>query len=330
MRQRAILLGFGAVLVASAGFLACSNDQPATGGNQPGQPGTGGGGDSGTVDSGGPKGDAGPGSDSGTPVVDAGPALCDPAVPWVSAGRLPTFAPTSFSQFGAVSGGETSIAYTASNGDVYVADRATTADDFTTASKVNLGATTVAADRVALSPTGKSFIAVSSDRSQLVEFDRATVGGTWTLADRTVFQNIDAMLSETSGAVLAEPVIGADKNTLLFLATLGANKPTIYESRYSTTVEQWAAPTALLPAQLRATDASHRRRPTGLSSDRRTLFYFDEVAGHEMAAWRDTQDSAFTTFVDLTGFDEGAPNTACDTLYFQGTDGSGAGVFVTE
>ena len=56
----------------------------------------------------------------------------------------------------------------------------------------------------------------------------------------------------------------------------------------------------------------------------------DEVAGHEMAAWRDTRDSAFTSFVDLTGFDEGAPNTACDTLYFQGTDGSGAGVFVTQ
>jgi len=326
-RLRCAFLALTCASLVAAGE-ACSNDTPATGGNQPGQPGTTiGGGDGGSgVDSGKNGGDAG--SDSGPiAVVDAGPALCDPAGTWASDGVLPSLVSSNMSQFGAVSGTELALAWTTSTGDVYVADRASSSVNFSTANKIN-GAMALAVDRAALSPTGNTVIAVASGGQSFVEFDRSTVGGAWTVASTNAYANINALLDETTGT-FSEPVIGADKNTLFFLAAIGGKPPYIFESRYSTTVEAWAGPSSILQVDLRSTDATHRRRPTGASADRRTLFFYDETEtpAIERAAWRDTPDVAFTQLVDFTGFNEAAPNAKCQTLYFQG---AGPGVFTAD
>ncbi len=113
------------------------------------------------------------------------------------------------------------------------------------------------------------------------------------------------------------------------IADIGANGPFIFESRYNTTVEAWAGPNSIKQLELRSVDDTHRMRPTGVSADRRTLFFFDETAAspHERAAWRDTQDSLFTQFVDLSGFSEAAPTSKCQTLYYQG---AGPAVFTAD
>ena len=308
---------------------ACDDDAPATGGNAPGLPGTSvGATDSGANDAG-KQGDSGGTSDGGPPIViDAGPLACDPTVPWVSAGRLPSLVTTTLARFGGVSGDEKSVAWTASNGDVYVADRTSTAAEFTTASKVSVGATALAVDRVGFSPTGKSFVAVASDRKSFLEFDRPSVGGAWTLQSQDVFAAIAALLDETAGT-LAEPVLGADKLTFFFVGAIGTNPPTVYESRWNDVVQGWAAPAALTGADLHATGGANRKRPTGASADRRTLYFYDEGTHLERQAWRDSTDVPFSHFADLSGFDEAAPTPSCQTLYFQGNDGM-AGVFTTE
>jgi hypothetical protein len=320
-----VLLAFACASLALAGE-ACSNDTPATGGNQPGQPGTTiGGGDGGTLDSG--KTNAEAGTDSGVVIVDAGPALCDPSFSWTAEGALSSLVSSNMSQFGAVSGTELALAWTTSTGDVYVADRTNATTTFSTANKAN-GATALATDRVALSPTGNTIIAVAADRKSFVELDRSTVGGAWTVGSTDPYANINSLFSEGSGA-FAEPVIGADKNVLFFIATVGTNPPFLYESRYNTTLNVWAEPNGILQTNLRSTDAAHLRRPTGLSADRRTLFFHDGTLAVpiERAAWRDTPDVAFTQFVDLTGFDEAAPNPKCETLYYQG---AGPAVFTAD
>lgn len=317
----------GVVLVLGAAVGACSHDTPATGGNSPGQPGTVLSGSDGGANDAGKQGDSGVG-DGGHPVLDAGPLACDPTIPWVSNGRLPSLVTTTLARFGGVSGDEKSLAWTAANGDLYVADRTSTGDNFTTATKVNVGATALAVDRVAMGPTGKALIAVASDRKSFVELDRASIGGAWTLQPQDVFTSIAALLDETAGT-LAEPVLGADKLTFFFVATIGNNPPTLYESRYNDVVQGWAAPAALTAADVRATGPANRKRPTGASADRRTLYFYDEGAHLERQAWRDSPDVAFSHFADLAGFDEAAPTPSCQTLYFQGNDGS-AGVFTTQ
>jgi hypothetical protein len=79
------------------------------------------------------------------------------------------------------------------------------------------------------------------------------------------------------------------------------------------------APSVVAAPGLASIDATHRRRPTGASSDGLTLFFFDETANLERAAWRSSIASPFVQFVDI-GVPEAAPNKQCDTLYFQGTD----------
>jgi hypothetical protein len=307
---------------------ACSNDTPATGSSSHGNPGsTTLVGDAGlsTSDAGKTSSDAG--KDSGTVIVDAGPAMCDPTFVFTSDGALPGLDNATLSQFGAVSGTELSLAWTASTGDVYVADRVSTSANFSTAAKAN-GSTALAVDRVALSPTGTQIIAVSADRKSFIEIDRSTIGGTWTVGSSAAFANIVALLDEQPpGSGFAEPVIAADNQTFFFVATIGNAVPFIYESRFNTTIEGWAGPNALSETELRASDAAHRRRPTGASADRRTLFFYDEVNGVERAAWRDNPDAMFTLFVDETGFNEGAPNATCQTLYYQG---AGPAVFTAD
>jgi hypothetical protein len=309
------------------GAQACSNDSPATGGNSPGQPGTTIGGDGGVAaDSGKIGSDAG--TDSGTvTVVDGGPAQCDPTFAWTPEGQLPGLDNATLSQFGAVSGTELALAWTTSAGDVYVADRTSTSVNFSTATKINT--TAFATDRVAMSPTGNTIIAVAADRQSFVELDRSTVGGAWSVGSTNPYASINALLDETVGSSFAEPVLGADKNTFFFIAIIGTNKPFIYESRYNTTINAWAGPSSLIQLELRSTDAAHRRRPTGASADRRTLFFFDETEAVpiQRAAWRDTPDVAFSKFVDLSGLNEAAPSTHCETLYYQG---AGPAVFTAD
>jgi hypothetical protein len=62
-----------------------------------------------------------------------------------------------------------------------------------------------------------------------------------------------------------------------------------------------------------------RRRPTGLSSDSLTLFWWDEIDQKEKAGWRGTNtsfDLKFGSIVDLGDKKDAQPSSTCTKLYY--------------
>ena len=57
-------------------------------------------------------------------------------------------------------------------------------------------------------------------------------------------------------------------------------------------------------------------RPTGMSKDMRTLFFYDEAKKVERAAFRAGPGCAYTTVVDLGDRPGAQPNADCTALYF--------------
>jgi hypothetical protein len=67
--------------------------------------------------------------------------------------------------------------------------------------------------------------------------------------------------------------------------------------------------------------AGFGRYPTGVSSDGKTLFFYDSWRGVARAGWRATSDGPFTWFRDLGDRRALQVNAACDGLYYSATDG---------
>jgi hypothetical protein len=234
---------------------------------------------------------------------------------------------TDFARFGGISADELTIAWTVTNGDIYVADRASLTSPFGTPAKVN-AADPIAVDRVALSPTGRALVAVRADRGGFVGFERATPNDPWTASSGLEFTQVKVVFEASAKA--SDPVLGADKRSLFFVLTAPNRAPVLYESQWDGRQGSWGLPSALANTEFKSADATHRRRATGTSIDGRTLFFFDEVASLERAAWRESATEPFAIFRDVGPFPEAAPSTRCDSLYYQGEDSVGAGVFNAE
>jgi hypothetical protein len=121
--------------------------------------------------------------------------------------------------------------------------------------------------------------------------------------------------------------LGSDKRSLFFMVTPPGRSPIFYESVWDTVQRSWGLPAILTNAELQTTSAGKRRRPTGTSADGLTLFYFDEAVNLQRAAWRDAPAMPFRLFTDIGSFPEAATSARCDTLYYQGQDALGTGIF---
>jgi hypothetical protein len=242
--------------------------------------------------------------------------------PYTSFGRLGA-ADATFARFGGVSGDELSVAFTASNGDVYVADRTTKPGAFGPAVKINGNA--LAVDRAAMDAGGQVVLAVAQDRASLVEFTRTARSGVFSPLAVDDLGLVRAFLAEAGS--ISEPALGVDRRSLFFLATESGQAPVLAESQWDVVAGAWGPPHSLPNPELASKDAAHARRPTGASSDGRTLFFYDGAGSVERAAWRPSRTEPFDTFLDVGAFTDAAPNPRCDTLYYGGTDGSGSGLF---
>jgi hypothetical protein len=244
---------------------------------------------------------------------------------WSPAAIIASLEQTSFGRFGGISAGETVIAWTSPAGAIYVADRPQRSQPFSSMPSVlDTSSTPVANDRVALGSTGLQLFAVSADRASFVAFHRSNVASAWAASATLQFANVDAMAGVDSGGQFSEPVLGADDNSFFYLLTPAAGSPVLYESRWDASRGAWTTGNALSNPELASASATSRRRPTGASSDGRTLFFYDEVGGQERAAWRDSVSSPFVMFVDTPGMTDAAPNHRCDTLYFLEKAGDGS------
>jgi hypothetical protein len=244
---------------------------------------------------------------------------CNPGEGFSSIGPVPSLPGSSLARFGGIGADELSVAFTTTTGGVFVADRTVRSAAFAAPQVVDTSASPLAADRVALSASGTWLVGVAPGRGQLVGFERTTVGGAWSPSVPSLLANVNAITSETPGALFYEPVLGADGVSLYALFGPASGPFALLESRWSPSAHTWTPPSVLSAAGLTSADATHRRRPTGASSDGLTLFFFDETVSLERAAWRDSISAPFARFADI-GAPEAAPNKQCNTLYFRGMD----------
>jgi hypothetical protein len=287
---------------------------------------------------GGSAGGAGAGIDSGGSPLEAGSAggspgngatgaRCKTDFAWSDIRRVDSIPSEKFARFGAVTIDELTVAWTAISGDVFVADRAAVTAPFGAPVQVN-GPGALAVDRVALAPSGTSLVAVRADRRGFVGYERSTPADPWTPSPGLEFTQVRAVFE--GGAKVSEPVLGADKRSFYFVLSTANRLPLVYESRWDGGQGSWGLPSNVTGTELQNADAMHLRRPTGMSTDGRTLFFFDERTNLERAAWRESPAAPFSVFQDVGPFPEAAPNLRCDSLYYQGRDAAGPGVFVAE
>jgi hypothetical protein len=189
---------------------------------------------------------------------------------------------------------------------------------------------TFADDRVALSPDGLRLVAVDADRqgfSELTRPARTGAGNTFGAPSPGGYVNFDAAGTLASGQSFGDPVLGASDTTFYYSVYGGGQSATIYRAARLLAGDTWPLGAPLSGAPLDAVGTA-RRRPTAISADDQTLFFWDEVAGLERAGWIDRGTGVFDNFVDLGSRAGAAPNAACDRLYYTAPADAGAAAFL--
>jgi hypothetical protein len=232
----------------------------------------------------------------------------------------------SVDRFGGVSATGWTVVWTRPTGDVMTADRSGEASDFMAPQALPSGSDPLApGGRVALDATGTMAVGVDASGTGLVVWQRPAWGQAWTLGSAAPFDPI-LVAYAGSGITLSEPMFGASGDAFFYLVTPNggvdatAPAPVLYESRLDATSGTWGVGVAISVAELTSSGPTAVRRPTGASSDDRTLFYFDGATLEERAAWRSDPSSPFTHFEDVAAAPEAAPNAGCSTLYIRGTN----------
>ena len=278
----------------------------------------------------GASGSAGAAGDGGVP-PDGGVEVafrCKPTRTFsASLGRVDSIPNDHFARLGAVSPDELTAAWTSPSGDIYVAERLSYKDPFGPPTKVN-DDVALATERVALAPTGRTLIAVRRDRTAFVSFEKSSTTGQWATSNGLEFTQVRVAFEGDASA--SDPVLSGDKRSFFFVITPSSRPAIVYESVWDSVQRSWGLPASLPHPELQPTDTGKRRRPTGISSDSLTLFFLDESTNVERAAWRDAPEAPFNVFKDIGAFAEAVPSLRCDTLYHQGQDSAGPGVFMRE
>lgn len=269
------------------------------------------GGSSGTGGSGG--GEDGGATDGGLPE-----SVCLTTATWAPGVALSITA-TAPILLGGVTPDEKTIAWvTGPEGSavVHYADRTDLKVPFDTPSTLQAPPSGAALDRVALSPDGLRIGVVRADRHAFVEYTRGHRGDAFSEAGSGTFALINATGASFSKATsFGDPVIAADDQSLVYSIYGRGDKVTIQYSARLFSGDPWAVASSLGGAALEA-QGTLRRRPTGISSDLRTLFFWDDVSATERAGFRSDWLADFTAFVDLGTLTGAIPNAACDALYY--------------
>ena len=272
------------------------------------------------------------GSDGSVGPPPPGP-VCSQTAMW-GTGTLLAISTSFDDNLGAITPDELTIAWTIGTGSsatIAYADRAAATDPF--GALQMLSASSFAADRVALSPDSLRLVVVNGDRQGFSELTRTTrtgVGSAFGAPAAGSYSNFDMSGVLSIGESFGDPVLGADDAAFYYSVYGGAQTATIYRAARLLSGDAWPVG-APLPASTELLQmGSSRRRPTAISSDEQTLFFWDEVAAIERAAWLDTSTGVFTVFVDLGARRWAGPNAACNRLYYsdQPAGGSSFDLFV--
>lgn len=249
-------------------------------------------------------------------------SICNSTTVWGAGALVANVSTPQADRFGAITGDQLTIAWMNAAGTVLYADRAAPADAFG-APKTLTG--TIALDRVALSADGLTLIVVRSDRTIFAQATRSARGAAFgNTLDTAPFAGLDPLSSgvedggDAGGGSFADPVLSTN-GKFLYYSVLGGTSSTMAES-YRSGNNPWAKGRILTTTELVGV-GNKLRRPTGLSADSRTLFYWDEVDGVEKMAFRDdailAKHNQYTQFVNVGAFAGAQPTATCDRLYFE-------------
>ena len=179
---------------------------------------------------------------------------------------------------------------------------------------------------IALGPGGLSLVAVRADGSGFVEYSRPTRADAFSQPSSVAFDLVNALSALVDGLAFADPVLSADGGTFLYSQLGTGALPTILESARGD-AEQWPVGVTVNGAMLGSVDGKYRR-PTGISADLRTLFFYDEVAEHLEAAFRAAPLDPFTVGRTLMAGRSAQPGAACSRLYYTAQQSATLGVWV--
>jgi len=196
---------------------------------------------------------------------------------------------------------------------IYVSDRGFAADA-STLQTVDLGEVSVTADKVALSPDRLRLVAIRADRQAFVEFTRSTVGARFGSPSTSPFANINAAVG-TTGDSLGAPTMAPDDLTLFY--TRGQ---AVLESHRSVRGD-WSVGDVVHIAY--TLGAGQSLRPSAVSKDLLTLFFWDDNRSLESGAWRLDTTASFDLVLPVGAFPNAQPDESCQTFFFasKGTDG---------
>jgi hypothetical protein len=240
-------------------------------------------------------------------------AQCSPNGTWGAGAKVMADAAAGAALIG-VTPDELSIVWAEGASSVtayYVADRDSPSAAF--GSKTELPATAV----VALSPDGLRVVQLSDAQDALLVLSRADRASAFGSAEAGEFSVLNADAA-AKGGLFSSCVFAPDDRTLYY--TFGGP-----DERYPLHVSTrsgsgpWPVGQAVEQCELEA-HAGYGRYPTGVSSDGKTLFFYDSWRVEARAAWRAASSGPFTWFRDFGDLFVPQPNDACDRLYYSAAD----------
>jgi hypothetical protein len=278
--------------------------------------------------------DAATGEDAGPDAYSPPPpgALCSPTATWQT-GTVLSVSTSSDDDLDAVTPDELSIVWTVGSGataTIEYADRASNTVDFGTPQ--TLAAGSYLTDRAAISYDGLRLVVVNADGQGFTELTRTAQtapGNTFGSPTTTSYANLNGTLA--AGLSFDDPVLSADDNAFYYsvYGSSGATA-TVYRAARLLPTDPFSTGSALTKSTVLAAQGSLRCRPTAISSDEQTLFFWDEITSSEKAAWIDESTGAFDDLVvDLGTKAWAAPDTACDRLYYSAEGAASIDLFVS-
>jgi hypothetical protein len=275
------------------------------------------------------KGD-GQGSDAGgsdvglTTEVSAPPpdggALCNIEETWGAPTTVLTTGAADQTIFGAVTPDELTLAWTSTTGGVvtaWYADRASTGDAFGTPQALASTFGTLSFDRVSLSGDGLRIVGVAASGTSFVAAQRASRPGAFTTDDSSEFAGL---APEGKTYTYAAPVLSGDDAFFFYIVTSSSDDYVVYES---TGGPPWTPGAFLSPTELERVGTQYRR-PTGMSADDLTLFYWDETTGTENIAFRAAALQDFSLFASIGPLTDAVPTASCSRIYYSTPAAGGA------
>lgn len=248
------------------------------------------------------------------------PVLCTPGETWGSPVTVLTTGSADSTIFGAVTPDELTIAWASSSAGVvtaWYADRASTSVPFGTPQALASSFGALLLDRVSLSGDGLRIVGVAGSGKGFVAAKRAARTGPFDTDDGAEFSGVG---HEGSPSTYATPLLSSDNSSFLYIVTSSTSDFVVNQSLGG---PPWLPGAPLSPTELERVGTQYRR-PSGLSMDDRTLFYWDETTSSEWVAYSATAGGDFNVFDDIGALTNAVPTASCTRIYYSVPAASGA------